>query len=623
MKIRIVLSLCCLSLAACSGGSSSAPPSKVLGRFQKAANCDEVKSYVQDYVDRAQEFADRTVPVAPPVLEGPTPGTEPSPDSGEDGVASPSGGTVIQSDLAFTDVDRGLFFVFSANNLKILKASPAAEAQVLSEVELGFPPQELVSLKVGARRYAVIFGGQGYFGIGPMPAAAESTIAPLNEESILAVYDVSNPASPTKLLQETAPGRFLEARALVEGGKVAWVSERWLYLGEGVEDADLFPQKTSLRDGGTNQLPLSACQNTLLYQNESLNPDYAPYSLTATTISLLDLNQALLPVVSQAVLSPAWRTLIAANGDHLMLAQNVDGAERSDTEVYRFDLGGETPLAFLDAAQVPGNILNQFFIDEREGVLRVFHHVAPSFGSCPECPVAAEPAAALKAQATDPNLATGNYLSTYRGGSLLGRSGPFEEDEVPYAARFLGRFACVVTFIQIDPLTCFDLQDPAKPAKLGELEIEGVSFHLEDLGQGFLLGIGRGGAGGVVANLFDVSEPSQPQLAKQLALNPGGGTSFSEVFYDPRALGKDQELRNFSVPTDDAAGSKLALFSVDLATRNLQPEGELLKPFSDTSYDAFRRAYFFADSLATLSFQKAEIFSRSPLSPVFSLPLEN
>ncbi|HEX5035008.1 MAG TPA: beta-propeller domain-containing protein, partial [bacterium] len=283
---------------------------------------------------------------------------------------------------------------------------------------------------------------------------------------------------------------------------------------------------------------------------------------------------------------------------------------------------GPTPLNFLDAAQVPGNVLNQFFIDEQDGVLRVFHHVAAPFGSCPDCPIAVEPAA-LKAQSTGSDLAAGNYLSTYRGGSLLGRSGPFEADEIPYAARFLSRFACVVTFIQIDPLTCFDLQDPAKPTRLGELEIEGVSFHLEDLGQGFLLGIGRGGDGEVVANLFDVNDPSHPQLARQLALNPGGGSSFSEVFYDPRALGKDREMRNFSVPMDDAAGSKLALFSVDLATRNLQSEGELVKPFSDTSYDTFRRAYFFADSLATLSLQKAEIFSRIPVSPVFSLPLEN
>ena len=628
MKLRIILSLSCIALSACSGGSTSAPTSKVLGRFQRANDCAEIKSYVQGYVDRAREFSERVVPVSPAIPAADP--TQASPGTAEDAATTPAAGTVIQSDLAFADTARGLLYVFSANNLKILKASPAAEAQVLGQAALDFPPQELVSLKVGAKDYAVIFGGQDYYGGGPLPATEPAIFpAPGEEKSVLAVFDVSDPTLPKKLLQETAPGRFLEARALVEAGKIAWVSERWLYLGESVQDDALFPQKTALRDGAANQLPLHACEDTLLYQNESLNSDYAPYSLTATTISLLDLSQASLPVSSQAILSPAWRTILTANSDHLLLAQNVDGAERTDTELYRFDLGGETPLAFLDAAQVPGNILNQFFIDEKDGVVRVFHNIPDFSGGCLACAVegdasssATDSSAALKAQAAGSGLAAGNYLSTYRNGNLLGRNGPFEADEVPYSARFLGELGCVITFIQIDPLTCFDIQDPAKPEKLGELEIEGVSFHLEDLGQGFLLGIGRGGSGQVVANLFDINDPSQPQLAKQLELSHGDGFASSNVFYDPRALAKDGELRNFAVPLEEMTGSKLVLFSVNLVSRDFIVEGELSKPLNETSYDAFQRAYFFADSLGTLSLQSAEIYTRSGLASVLALPLE-
>ena len=629
MKIRTTLSLSCLLLSACSGGSNPEPISKVLGRFQRAADCQELKSYVEGYAKRARDYSDRAVPV---VQAGPTVPNDATAGGGEapaeDSAGSP--GTVIQSDFAFADTERGLLHVFAGKSLKILRASPAAEARVLGQIAFDFPPQELATLKVGEKYFAVVFGGQSYGGIEPMPVS-DVAVQPSEEKVVMAVLDVSDPAQPKRLLQESAPGRFLEARALVEGGKIAWVSERWIYLGEKVEDAALFPEKTSLRDGAANQLPLSGCENTLLYQNESLDADYAPYSLTATTISLLDLNQAGLPVSSQAIVSPAWRTMIAANADHLLLAQNVDGAERSDTELYRFDLGGDSPLAFLDATQVPGNILNQFFIDEKEGVLRVFHNLPPAFISCPNCGVEGDPGpdtvvgstGALKAQAHNSELAPGNYLSTYRAGALLGRSGPFESDEVPYAARFLGGLGCVITYMQIDPLTCFDLKDPAKPTRLGELEIEGVSFHLEDLGQGYLLGIGQGAAGQVVANLFDVRDPSRPQLANQLNLSSSGDWSSSSAFYDPRALAKSADARNFAVPLDQSNGSKLALFSVDLAARQLSSEGELLKPFNDSSYDSYQRAYFFADSLGALSSQEAEILLRSDLSEVFSLPLEN
>lgn len=632
MKFRIAISLSCLLLGACSGGSAPAPTSKVLGRFQQANDCAQLKSYVETYVKRARDFSDRQVPVSGPIFaEAPNAG-----GAEDDGAGAPSpttsGGGVVQSDVAFADTERGLLHVFSGKNLKILKATPVAQAALIGEFAFDFTPQELVSVKVGAKYYGVVFGG-GYGGAQPIPVS-DTMIAPApgQDQSILVVLDLSDPTHPQKLLQETAPGHFLEARALLDSGKIAWVSERWIPLGENPGDSVLFAEKTSLREGAANALPLSSCENSLLYQNESLDPDYAPYSLTATTISLLDLNLAALPVDSQTIWSPAYRTLVAANAERLLLAQNVDGAERSDTELYRFDLGGATPLAFLDGAQVPGNILNQFFIDEKDGVTRVFHNVSQAF-SCPNCGVAggggdvpvSEPGSPglLKAQASGSELATGNYVSAYRNGNLVGRSGPFETEEVPFAARFVGRLGCVITFLQIDPLTCFDLDNPSQPTKLGELEIEGVSFHLEDLGRGFLLGLGRDGAGRVVANLFDISDPNRPQLATQLALSDPSGFGWSQAFYDYRALAKDAGLEHFALPIDVDGGSKLAFFSVDLDAKEIQAEGALMKNYTDANYDFFSRAYFFSDSVGTLSYSAAEIFSRSGLNSAFALPLEH
>jgi len=182
----------------------------------------------------------------------------------------------------------------------------------------------------------------------------------------------------------------------------------------------------------------------------------------------------------------------------------------------------------------------------------------------------------------------------------------------------------VVTYRQIDPLTCFALQDPSQPMKLGELKIEGVSFHLEALTDTLLLGIGQNGDNAVVANLFDISNPALPSLAAQRVLSGGGSYAYSPVFYDYRALAKDESLRNFGVPIEEEGGSTLALISVNPATKQISSLGDLHKSFGqDGPYDSFQRAFFFSESLATVSYQQMEVFLRSNLSSVFSAPLTN
>ncbi len=359
-----------------------------------------------------------------------------------------------------------------------------------------------------------------------------------------------------------------------------------------------------------------------------MDATYSPYSLSSTVISLLDLKSADYQVHSQGIFSPAWRSLLAANPRHLFLAQNVDGSGRTDTELFQFDFHQDASGISLGAStQVPGNIPNQFFIDESNGVVRVFHHLQETFGGCIDCVLEGDAGvtpAAMKAQAL---TQTGNYVSTYRtsGSSLVlqGRFGPFEADEMPYASRFIGRIGCVITFLQIDPLTCFDLADPAKPVKMGELEIAGVSFHLESVADDLLLGIGQGAQNGsVVANLFDISNPAQPALASQLSLSNGADWAYSPVFHDHRALGKDGLLRNFGVPIESGNGSSVALFSVDAEQKKLASQGAISKTFPpEGPYDSFSRAFFFNDTIATLSFQNVEVFLRSNLSKIFGMAL--
>lgn len=636
----LAMSALAFSLAACGSGQPGPQPgTKTLGTFRFAKSCEEVKSYVQGYAERVKKFPDRVMPVAEPFAQPAAPTAGGAPEAADDAA---SGGAVLQSDLAFPDTARGLLYALGQGkkSLKVFRASPVAAPKLLATLELDFYPSEAVAAQAGGRNFVVLFGGTegGYYGIGPVPLAAEDAAMPdiypnpVEPKAVMALVEVTDPEQPKLLREEQSPGYFLEARAL-PSGKILWVADRYVPIHlEDLKDDQIFPQKTVRRASGQSAAPVAACAQTYLYENPGLDPAYSPYSLNAAVVSLLDLNGADSEVQSQAIYSPAWRSLISANPEHLFLAQNVDNGAGLGTELYQFEIGADL-LALSASTSVPGNILNQFFLDEKDGVLRVFHHVQNFSPICiDDCvavgaPGGAEggaPAAAMKAQQAEP---VGNYLSTYRKVGdkleLLGRSGPFESDEIPYAARFVGGIGCVITFLQIDPLTCFELKDPAKPLKLGELEIEGVSFHLEAITDTLLLGIGQGGANGsVVANLFDIRNPAQPKLAQQKVLSAPGEWAYSPVFHDHRALGKDEARRNFAVPFEDGTGSTLALFSVDPATLQIGALGGLHKPFSEEGpYDSFLRAYFFADSLATLSAAQVEVFEREGLVPVFSSPL--
>ncbi|MFO1464622.1 MAG: beta-propeller domain-containing protein [bacterium] len=649
-----------LPLAGCGAAGNAPSPTKALGGFRFAKSCEEIKSYARSFQEKVKQNPDRAVPIAAPAAPAAPSQGAGAPETAAD--TASAGGAVQQSDLAFPDLERGLLYTLASGQkeLKIFRVSPSSQTKLAASLALDFFPAEVVATQAGNRAFAVVFGSNGGgYGVGPEPLPAQTLALsrgkaaavesppqtapggsgdspvwgpPEEPMAVMALIEVSNPEQPKILREEQSPGYFLEARALSGQGKVVWITEHYVpvYI-DPLSDNQILPNKSVRAGGGTNQVPLADCTQTYLYENPTLDPAYSPASLNEAVVSLLDLKQPEAEVVTQAIYSPAWRTLVAANPEHLFLAQNVDSDGTNDTELYQFQLDGNSLLALSASVALPGTVPNQFFLDEKDGTLRVFHHVQNFSPVCLDNCVAegggggSIPVAAMKDQQS---AAVGNYLSTYRQKGdqfeLLGRSGPFEAEEVPYAARFVGTLGCVITFRQIDPLTCFTLKDPSQPTKLGELKIEGVSFHLEAVGEGLLLGIGQGSeSGSVVANLFDISNPAQPSLAAQKKLN-SGSYGYSPVFYDYRALGKDEALRNFAVPIEDEGGSTLALFSVDPLARKITSTASLHKSFSpEGPYDSFLRAFFFNDTLATVSSQQLDVFLRSNWSQLFSATLTN
>lgn len=184
-------------------------------------------------------------------------------------------------------------------------------------------------------------------------------------------------------------------------------------------------------------------------------------------------------------------------------------------------------LSSLDVAAtgtVPGQLVNQFALDEYNGHLRVATTVGENWGG---------------KSAND----------VYVLGMDMKEKGSIKDlglTERIYSVRFMGDTGYLVTFRQIDPFYVLDLKDSTNPKVAGELKIPGYSSYLEDLGNGQVLGIGRE-AGDLKLSLFDVTDPKNPkEVSKYLLKN-----NWSEAENNHRAFLRDADHKVFFIPGTD------------------------------------------------------------------------
>lgn len=208
--------------------------------------------------------------------------------------------------------------------------------------------------------------------------------------------------------------------------------------------------------------------------------------------------------------------------------------ERQKTVIHKIAID-DGEIDYVARGEVPGQLLNQFSMDEHGGNLRV---------------------------------ATTSYLYTSRkstmhnnvyvldaGMDVVGDLEGLAEEERIYATRFIGDRLYMVTFQRIDPLFVIDLANPRQPKVLGELKIPGYSDYLHPYDEDHLIGIGKetkenewGGVSvkGVKLALFDVSDVTSPELVDSVEIGTSG--SDSEALNDHKAFLFDREKELLVLP---------------------------------------------------------------------------
>lgn len=219
-------------------------------------------------------------------------------------------------------------------------------------------------------------------------------------------------------------------------------------------------------------------------------------------------------------------------------AEAITGSRYIDnrvTEVYKFSLNG-SKMTYLGKGSVPGQILNQFSMDEHDGYFRIATTMFSMWGR------------------GDIDSSNNLYILDETM-NICGQIEDIAKGEQIYSVRFMGDRGYIVTFKTVDPLFVIDLKNPNKPEILGALKIPGYSDYLHPYDENHIIGFGKdtievsGGAYymGMKVALFDVSDVKNP-IQKFSEIIGDRGTH-SEILENHKALlfSKEKNLMAFPV----------------------------------------------------------------------------
>ncbi|GEN10737.1 Beta propeller domain-containing protein [Myxococcus fulvus] len=517
----------------------------------------------------------------------------------------------------FVQNDGNHIFVLSGSKLYVNRSWPADQLTRVSSLAIEGQPREMLydkerqRLVIASQVYEERPGRPSVWGDSPMMGAPLPDCAGLRCGYMqggtlkVTVVDVSNLASPQVKQQVFLPGGYLTARRVDSAVRLVMTDEfRW------PSDVRFYPEYSRELE---NRDKMNAALDALIVKNEKLIRDQtladwvepgrrvaadgtttalpfscsdffhanAPTGLGFVTVLSLDLDtvEGAAPLGRTSVVSAPG--VVYASTESLYLSANhwwwQQVAEQSDhSYIHKFDIREPARATYVGSGSVAGVLVNQFAMDEHEGVLRVATTVTTwrteGNGDGVSTPTTNGPD-------------TVSRLVTFapKNGRLeeLGRSEDLAPTERIFSARFVGKKGYIVTFRQTDPLFTFDLSDPAHPRKVGELKIPGFSTYIHPLGDTHLLTFGedRDEDGSwrnraLKLSLFDVSDLANPREAFTHRMGTTG--SNSEALHDHKAFNYFAAKGLVAVPFVDwdysradywsGFTSELRVFRVDTAT---------------------------------------------------------
>jgi uncharacterized secreted protein with C-terminal beta-propeller domain len=506
---------------------------------------------------------------------------------------------VDEADTVKTDGER--IFVVHEDSVMIIAALPEDAMETIAVIEpgdiLGFEPNDVrlsvSGVYVWQSKLVIVSSVYEYEEVFELWAYLLPTTRSVNyQRTIVSVFDLTDPSSPQLESSVGVSGWHLSSRMIDD---IVYLVAQW-----GIYEADehVSVPKVWNRDSRED---LDARQ--VYYDGETKCSD-AFVSLMA--IDVTDGKHKELSVVtgfastvymSQNALYLTYQKWAG----ELTWSDNVFAAEDESstrTTIHKIEVDGLRMNA-VATGNVKGWLLDQFSMDEKDGMLRV---ATTTSWAAPENNV----------------YVLGSDMSTI--GELEGLA----PTERIYASRFLGDTLYLVTFRQVDPLFVIDMSTPSAPAVLGELKIPGFSSYLHPVSDGFVLGVGSQD-GHVKLSLFDVSDPVNPMEADNYVVDDRSWTLVTSdhkaLLYDPVRALLVIPITTYDYTVSYTSQSAAWAFNVS-AEGGISFWGKITHESTDY-YSRVQRSLYIDDTLYTVSGTSIVASSLDDLSEMGALSFYN
>ncbi len=503
-------------------------------------SCDDLESYIEDMaIDEYTWEPSDTPPIPLPLMIFFGCASEMSLDSSGPGDERAYSTTNLQEvdvdESDFVKNDGDYLYVINGYDLVVIQAWPVDDMAEIARMDIGSYP---VSMYLMEDRIAVL----SYIEGAPESDTSAGLAGDVTKVTIIDILDRTAPIVEREVFVE---GRYYDSRRIDE--RLYLVTTRDLadtpYRNSDLKKKDLKDQikertlsdwmpKRKVRrviDGVETEVTDDSqiCDCKDVYRPNRDN------GLVMTSVLAVDLADPESEVTGTSAITGLGEVYASAESLYLAVSEPTYGpwasrAADQGTRIHKFDLAGgpEHPI-YQASGKVLGSPLNSFSMDEANGTFRIA-------------------TSRIEAESRNRDQWTNDlYVMRDNDGALevVGEVVGLAPGEDIRSVRFFDDIAYVVTYhrtINMDPLFPIDLTDPENPTVLGELEITGYSTYMHPFGEDHLLAIGEeidpdsGMVTGMAVSIFDVSDPSSPEMADRYVIATGWNSL--DALYDHHAF---------------------------------------------------------------------------------------
>lgn len=508
---------------------------------------------------------------------------------------------VDEADIIKTD---GTYiYALVKNELSIIKATPASEANVVSKITFKSRPQDIFI----DGQFLAVFGSDSQI----YNQAVYQTFRRQNPYTFFKVFDISDPASPKQVRDLDFEGSYFDARLI--GDYVYFITNTYntyvtneplvprvldngqamslkcelnskcfapdVYYFDIPYDSYSFTNITAINirnsaEAISGQAYLLNSGQNLYVSQKNIYITYTQYlneydleqdvkktlvqpklsaddqdkiaKIEAAPSFVLNNNEKRVKIAQiidryLASLDTAAQSTLSAEIDSALAAKLTEKAkEMEKTVIHKIAINGNK-IEYQAMGEVSGQVLNQFSLDENGDYFRLATTRSQQWSR-------------LSAAQTD------SYSNVYVLDASLKTIGSLENiatTEKIYAARFIGDRVYLVTYKQTDPLFVISLADPTKLSVLGAIKIPGFSNYLHPVDKDGkqLIGLGReteetatGGVKikGLKLSLFDFTDLSKPKELDNYLI--GDSSADSIALQDHKAFLFSADKNILSIP---------------------------------------------------------------------------